>query len=109
LLARNAAAEKHKIAILFHLTFIFGLSIWALSSSSNANTDSTAALHNESEKKRDSTGPALKGTPSIMSGFAPKEEVKLAPPKDDPITKEELAKCDGQDPSKPIYVAIKGR
>lgn len=43
-----------------------------------------------------------------MSGFAPKEEVKLAPPKDDPITKEELAKCDGQDPSKPIYVAIKG-
>ena len=43
-----------------------------------------------------------------MSGFAPKEEVKLAPPKDDPITKAELAKCDGQDPSKPIYVAIKG-
>lgn len=43
-----------------------------------------------------------------MSGFAPKEEVKLAPPKDDPITKEELAKCDGEDPSKPIYVAIKG-
>lgn len=43
-----------------------------------------------------------------MSGFAPKEEVKLAPPKDDPITKEELAKCDGEDASKPIYVAIKG-
>lgn len=28
--------------------------------------------------------------------FAPKEPVELDPPKDDPITKEELAKCDGK-------------
>lgn len=27
--------------------------------------------------------------------FSPKEPVQLNPPKDDPITKEELAKCDG--------------
>lgn len=27
--------------------------------------------------------------------FAPKEPVQLNPPKDDPISKEELAKCDG--------------
>jgi membrane-associated progesterone receptor component len=27
--------------------------------------------------------------------FAPKHPVELAPPKDDPITYEELAKCDG--------------
>ncbi|KAF9522164.1 cytochrome b5-like heme/steroid binding domain-containing protein [Crepidotus variabilis] len=32
----------------------------------------------------------------------------LAPPKDDPYTTEELKKFDGSDPSKPIYVAIKG-
>ncbi|PCH35984.1 cytochrome b5 [Wolfiporia cocos MD-104 SS10] len=31
----------------------------------------------------------------------------LAPPKDDPITVEELKQYDGSDPSKPIYVAIK--
>ncbi|KAL4790639.1 cytochrome b5-like heme/steroid binding domain-containing protein [Aspergillus venezuelensis] len=40
--------------------------------------------------------------------FAPKVPVQLAPPKDDPITYEELAKCDGTDPSRPTYVAIKG-
>lgn len=34
--------------------------------------------------------------------------VDLAPPKDDPFTPEELAQYDGSDPSKPIYVAIKG-
>jgi membrane-associated progesterone receptor component len=33
--------------------------------------------------------------------FAPKEPVTLSPPKDDPITREHLAKCDGRllDPS----------
>lgn len=30
-------------------------------------------------------------------------------PQDDPISVAELAKFDGSDPSKPIYVAIKGR
>ena len=32
----------------------------------------------------------------------------LAPPKDDPFTMEHLKQFDGSDPSKPIYVAIKG-
>ena len=32
----------------------------------------------------------------------------LAPPKDDPFTMEHLKQFDGADPSKPIYVAIKG-
>ncbi|KAL1977993.1 hypothetical protein VTN31DRAFT_852 [Thermomyces dupontii] len=40
--------------------------------------------------------------------FEPKEPVQLDPPKDDPISKEELSKCDGTDPNRPIYVAIKG-
>ncbi|MCJ1327480.1 hypothetical protein MMC10_004149 [Thelotrema lepadinum] len=39
--------------------------------------------------------------------FAPKEPVKLDPPKDDPISKEELSKCDGKESSR-TYVAIKG-
>ncbi|KOS15787.1 progesterone binding protein [Malassezia pachydermatis] len=30
------------------------------------------------------------------------------PPKDDPFTPEELAKYNGSDPSKPVYVAVKG-
>lgn len=32
----------------------------------------------------------------------------LAPPKDDPITRDELSKYDGSDPSQPIWLAIKG-
>ncbi|OJJ44804.1 hypothetical protein ASPZODRAFT_18368 [Penicilliopsis zonata CBS 506.65] len=40
--------------------------------------------------------------------FAPKVPVQLNPPKDDPITVEELSKCDGTDPSRPTLVAIKG-
>ncbi|EJP64944.1 hypothetical protein NHJ13051_001640 [Beauveria bassiana] len=44
-----------------------------------------------------------------MAGkFEPKEPVQLNPPKDDPITLEELAKCNGVDSDK-IYVAIKGK
>ncbi|MCJ1395026.1 hypothetical protein MMC18_007907 [Xylographa bjoerkii] len=40
--------------------------------------------------------------------FAPKNPPKLDAPKSDPITVEELAKCDGADESKPTLVAIKG-
>jgi len=32
----------------------------------------------------------------------------LAPPKDDPFTQEQLKAFDGNDPGKPVYVAIKG-
>ncbi|KAJ6594924.1 progesterone binding protein [Mycena capillaripes] len=37
---------------------------------------------------------------------APRED--LAPPKDDPFTLAQLKEYDGSDPSKPIYVSIKG-
>ncbi|CRG85480.1 hypothetical protein PISL3812_02535 [Talaromyces islandicus] len=40
--------------------------------------------------------------------FEPKVPVQLDPPKDDPITPEELSKCDGTDPNRPTLVAIKG-
>ncbi|KAM3075193.1 hypothetical protein ACMFMG_007356 [Clarireedia jacksonii] len=44
-----------------------------------------------------------------MAGkFEPKTPVNLDPPKDDPITVEELAKCNGVDSDK-CYVAIKGK
>jgi len=49
-----------------------------------------------------------KGHVEEPRNFAPKEPVQLNPPKDDPITVEELAKHDGTDPSKPTLVAIKG-
>ncbi|GKZ29441.1 hypothetical protein AbraIFM66950_004849 [Aspergillus brasiliensis] len=40
--------------------------------------------------------------------FSPKIPVQLDPPKYDPITVEELSKCDGTDPNRPTLVAIKG-
>lgn len=40
--------------------------------------------------------------------FEPKVKVELAPPKQDVITLEELSQCDGTNPNKPTYVAIKG-
>ncbi|KAF2862779.1 cytochrome b5 [Piedraia hortae CBS 480.64] len=40
--------------------------------------------------------------------FEPKVKPKLDPPKDDPISKEYLAKCNGQNEGYPTYVAIKG-
>lgn len=43
----------------------------------------------------------------MANRFEPKTPVSLAFPKDDPITVEELAKHDGSDPAKGIYVAIK--
>ncbi|WRT64367.1 uncharacterized protein IL334_001299 [Kwoniella shivajii] len=53
----------------------------------------------------DAKGKAAQAGASIMS--APSTD--LAPPKDDPISTSDLAQYDGSDPSKPIYVAIKGR
>ena len=40
--------------------------------------------------------------------FAPKKPVDLSKPKDDLISQDELAACDGTNPDKPTYVAIKG-
>ncbi|TKA43960.1 hypothetical protein B0A49_07686 [Cryomyces minteri] len=40
--------------------------------------------------------------------FAPKTPVNLNPPKDDPISLEQLAMCDGNRDGYPTYVAIKG-
>ena len=42
-----------------------------------------------------------------MPGFEPKQKVDLAPPKDDPIALDYLAKCDGEHEGYPTYVAIK--
>lgn len=45
---------------------------------------------------------------SAEKTFAPKHKVDLQEPKDDPITYDELAQCDGNTPDKPTLVAIKG-
>ncbi|KAL0957117.1 hypothetical protein HGRIS_003210 [Hohenbuehelia grisea] len=66
-------------------------------------------LHRRSKPSSPSTSPQLsqkqENKPkSIMQ--APRDD--LQPPKDDPFTLEQLKQFDGSDPSKPIYVAIKG-
>ena len=42
-----------------------------------------------------------------MPGFEPKTKVDLDPPRDDPISQDYLAKCDGKNEGYPTYVAIK--
>ncbi|CAD6575346.1 MAG: hypothetical protein TREMPRED_001359 [Tremellales sp. Tagirdzhanova-0007] len=51
------------------------------------------------------TAKMAQASASVMSPPA----TDLAPPKDDPISPSQLSGYDGSDPSKPIYVAIKGR
>ncbi|KAK7187549.1 hypothetical protein DPSP01_003771 [Paraphaeosphaeria sporulosa] len=46
--------------------------------------------------------------PQQKERFAPKQPVNLAPPKDDVITRDYLAKCDGTNEGFPTLVAIKG-
>ncbi|KAI0743671.1 cytochrome b5-like heme/steroid binding domain-containing protein [Daedaleopsis nitida] len=53
----------------------------------------------------DSTQPAQEPAPKPVMQPAKDD---LAPPKDDSFTLEQLKAFDGSDPSKPIYVAIKG-
>lgn len=61
---------------------------------STATTATTSANDKESEE----------APKTIMQ--APRTD--LDPPKDDPFTLEQLKAFDGSDPSKPIYVSIKG-
>ncbi|KAI9839823.1 MAG: hypothetical protein M1819_000013 [Sarea resinae] len=44
-----------------------------------------------------------------MGRFEPKTPVKLNPPNYEPISIDHLAKCDGNVPGYPTYVAIKGK
>jgi len=54
------------------------------------------------------TDPTSPSPYSENKRFEPKVKVELDPPKETPITLEELSKCDGTNPDKPTYVAIKG-
>lgn len=53
------------------------------------------------------TGRTGSAAPSKKNPFAVPDR-QLQPPKDDPYTLAELSAYDGQDPNKPVYVAIKG-
>jgi hypothetical protein len=65
-------------------------------------------------RKRFSTPPLSTSQPTLDTKEKPVKSIMqaaredLAPPKDDPYTLESLKEFDGSDPSKPIYVSIKG-
>ncbi|QRV82019.1 cytochrome b5 [Ceratobasidium sp. AG-Ba] len=65
-------------------------SYWVLSRRQTSNQTATT------------TTPAAKKNPFAVG------DRQLQPPKDDPYTLAELAAFDGQDPNRPVYVAIKG-
>ncbi|WVF70242.1 hypothetical protein IAT40_005031 [Kwoniella sp. CBS 6097] len=88
-----------------------GLSFAAIVATSNRSSVSAGQVKEQvkevaqATQAGDSKGKAAQAGASIMSAPA----ADLAPPKDDPIPASELSQYDGSDPSKPIYVAIKGR
>ncbi|WWC86457.1 uncharacterized protein L201_001334 [Kwoniella dendrophila CBS 6074] len=83
--------------------------IFAASSSSSKTPqqvkEQVKEIKNAAVNAGDAKGKAAQTGASIMSAPA----TDLAPPKDDPISASDLAQYDGSDPSKPIYIAIKGR
>nr|XP_019015155.1 uncharacterized protein I206_01243 [Kwoniella pini CBS 10737]OCF53936.1 hypothetical protein I206_01243 [Kwoniella pini CBS 10737] len=82
--------------------------IFAVSSSNKTSEQiktQVKEVTNVASSNTDARGKAAQAGASIMS--APSTD--LAPPKDDPISASSLSQYDGSDPSKPIYVAIKGR
>lgn len=67
------------------------------SSSSDTTSESATAPAQEKETTETEKKPIMQS-----------ERTDLAPPKEDKYTLEELKQYDGNDPAKPIYVAIKG-
>jgi membrane-associated progesterone receptor component len=57
---------------------------------------------------KSSEPPPSKEENSSSTTIMQAERTDLAPPKEDPFTQEELKAFDGNDPDKPVYVAIKG-
>ncbi|KAL5507569.1 hypothetical protein ACEPAH_7025 [Sanghuangporus vaninii] len=66
--------------------------------------DEDDELNEGQERESTGTGESETGSSSVMSA----ENPELDPPKDTPFRLEELREFDGSDPSKPIYVSIKG-
>ena len=81
---------------LYGLTLAFPLAILyqRLTADSKPTAKPAAAPQGEKTEKKS----------SIMQP----ERTDLDPPKNDPFTQEQLKAYDGSDPSKPVYVAIKG-
>ena len=96
--------EKHKYELIIHFSILFALALWSLNKPSKKPPAPIAAREATSKQVLPKAAANVAG----MSGFAPKEPVKLDEPKDDPITNEELKEFDGTKDGKPIYVAIRG-
>lgn len=94
----NCATTMSNVAQLLLLSAL-ALPVVYILARSFLKSSSTSAVVSEEESEKSDEQPK-----SVMSP----ENSDLAPPKDDPFTLEQLKVFDGSDPSKPIYVAIKG-
>lgn len=94
----TASVDVILFSLLLALPAAYYFQSWLVRKSSPPSSDS----QNTSEKEN--AGTEKSEDKPIMQA----ERTDLAPPKDDPYTLEQLKEFDGSDPSKPIYVAIKG-
>ncbi|WVQ82471.1 hypothetical protein IAT38_004600 [Cryptococcus sp. DSM 104549] len=89
------------------ITSAIGVSVAALFVTSNKQPSQLAEQAKEiaHSTQAEGKGKMAQAGASVMSAPA----TELAPPKNDPITAAQLAEHDGANPSKGIWVAIKGR
>ncbi|KAK1231410.1 hypothetical protein PQX77_005473 [Marasmius sp. AFHP31] len=98
---RNLALSASVIAVLPVVYYLYRKVTNNTTVTSTTSSNSTAAsLAAQGQTSSDQK----KETKSIMQPA----RTDLTPPKDDPFTQEHLKEFDGSDPSKPIYVSIKG-
>ena len=91
--------EAHKVEVIVHLVILTIGVLLLLRKQASKDID---RINKRAEALSKLDEPLPK---SVMES---KPAPVLNPPKDDPISVEELAQYNGSDPSKPIYVAIKG-
>ncbi|THU84684.1 cytochrome b5 [Dendrothele bispora CBS 962.96] len=96
------SAQLYSLLLLLPVS-VFFLRKYAFTSDSNS-TSSPSTASSSTGSGNDAEQSGTEETKSIMQ--PPRED--LLPPKDDPYTLEELKAFDGSDPSKPVYVSIKG-
>ncbi|KAI7958662.1 hypothetical protein MJO28_002453 [Puccinia striiformis f. sp. tritici] len=83
--------KDNQVWVVCHIVLLSLLTIWSITTRSPSPSPSSRTPSKPSR------------IPKMSS-----EPIKLDPPKDTPFTSEQLSQYDGSDPSKPIYVAIKG-
>ncbi|KAM0787554.1 hypothetical protein ACM66B_003624 [Microbotryomycetes sp. NB124-2] len=102
----NDWANRHQYFVAAQLIVLSVLFFWFLQIRFTLPPAPTPT--SSSNKTSSGNNKASSIAESVSTMMQPPADLKLDPPKDDPISKQDLAKYDGSNPDLGIYVAIKG-